>query len=118
MSDSEIGQAFTFLREINREKRKDNTNKSRQILLDKGINFVEKNQGKHLIVKHGQLTVDFWPSTGLYIPRHTKKRGYGVFNLLKLIGCKRADDTNTEGQTIDSVGEGSGSANETGNSKT
>lgn len=40
----------------------------------------------HLIVHaEGPGLIDFWPGTGRWIVRNTKKRMFGVFNLLRYI---------------------------------
>ena len=64
-----------------KEKRKSNTISSTEILKKFEIKFESKNDGAHIIVEN----FDFWPSTGLFINRKTKKRGRGIFNLLKQI---------------------------------
>lgn len=69
------------------ERRASNRELSADKLSGLGVQFESKNGGAHLIVKHGGLTVDFWPGTGKYIPRKPgAKHGRGVFNLLKLLG--------------------------------
>lgn len=79
---SEIGEIFGAMREISRQKKANNRKGSVEILKQNKINFVEKNNGIHLIVE-GRF--DFYPSTGLFIERATKKTGRGVFNLIKKI---------------------------------
>lgn len=54
---------------------------SAQILADEGILFESKNLGAHLIVKHNNKIVDFWPGTGRWIDRD-RKHGFGIRNLL------------------------------------
>ena len=83
---SEMGEAFNALRDANREKRAQNTASSTQLLIDKGVKFESVNHGVQLIIKQGDTTYDFWPSTGLYISRTPQRRGRGVFNLLKELG--------------------------------
>lgn len=51
------------------------------------IQVSSNNNGVHLIVKHGDRVVDFWPSTGKWIDR--AQRGVhmrGIFRLLKHLG--------------------------------
>lgn len=43
------------------------------------------SNGIHYIIEKDDIVIDFWPSTGKYIYRKTKKTGRGVFNLLKEI---------------------------------
>lgn len=52
------------------------------MLLKAGIRFETKNLGAHLIVRALGLTVDFWPGTGLWIVRDTKRQGRGVQRLI------------------------------------
>lgn len=52
-----------------------------------GVAFKVKNGGEHVIVA-GNPATDYWPGTGLFIQRATKKEGRGIYNLLKLIGVK------------------------------
>lgn len=49
------------------------------------IPFVTTNEIHYIITTHEGIIIDFWPSTGKYIYRTTKKIGRGVFNLLKEI---------------------------------
>lgn len=77
----DMGELFNDLRELGKEKRNNNYNKSIELLKAKGISFEYKNE-YHLLV--GDF--NYWPSTGLYIHRKSKKRGRGVFNLIKILG--------------------------------
>lgn len=72
--------------EEKKDKRASNREKSSAILAAKGICYKANNNGAHLVVTHGDMTVDFWPGTGKYIRRADKKAGRGVFNLLALLG--------------------------------
>ena len=76
---SEIGELFTALREQRRIKKLSNLEQSTNILKEKNINFVSRNNGIHLIVGN----FDFYPSTGKFINRISKKDGRGIFNLIK-----------------------------------
>ncbi len=67
-----------------KEKRKTNTEKSTQILIDNGIQFESKNGGSHLVVQGKNTIIDYWPSTGSFITRKWNKKGRGVFNVIKL----------------------------------
>lgn len=77
---SELGDDFRLYGEMRKKKRESNIDFSTKILADKGIPFVSKNYGVHLIVNK---LFDFYPSTGLFIHRNTKKRGRGIYNLIK-----------------------------------
>lgn len=62
---------------------------SAEILRERGVSFESKNGGAHLIVRRGGRIIDFWPGTGLWIARGpAKKRGRGVFNLLRTLGAR------------------------------
>ena len=83
---SEMAEDFKALNEMRRAKRGDNKTRSTELLKERGINFQSNNHGVHLVVRHNDVIYDFYPSTGLYINRATKKKGRGVFNLLKKLG--------------------------------
>lgn len=53
---------------------------ARDALAAEGIKWKEFNNGIHLRVTN---KYDFYPTTGLYIHRYTRVRGYGVHNLIK-----------------------------------
>lgn len=67
-------------REASKEKRKGNREWSTNLLQTRGVPFVSKNLGAHLIVAE---RFDFWPGTGLFIERKTGKKGRGVHKLLR-----------------------------------
>lgn len=79
---SDMGEVFSKLRELRKQKRESNTTHSTKLLIERGIRFQSKNGGAHLIIED---RVDFWPSTGLYIERKSGARGRGVANLLRLL---------------------------------
>jgi len=81
---SEIGDDFAFLKEQSMKKRKANRENSQDILEERNIKFISKNEGAHLIVTGKEGLIDFWPGTGLFITRKGSKQGRGVFNLIKL----------------------------------
>jgi len=80
---SELGEIFNDLKKHNQKKRSNNRISSTEILKDKGIEFKSHNGGIHLIVSGRDGLIDFWPSTGKFIMRDSKKEGRGVRNLLK-----------------------------------
>lgn len=82
MSDSELWKDY---RNKSREKRNDNLQKTRELLIKNKVVMEEKENG-HFIINAGAF--DFWGTTGLYINRKTGKRGRGVFSLLKEIEKK------------------------------
>ena len=79
---SEIFEAFGAIKELGRIKRNNNKISSTGILTSRGIDFISKSNGVHLVVKNRW---DFWPSTGLFIDRKNQKRGRGIKNLLRII---------------------------------
>ena len=62
------------------------------------IGFESKSNGIHLIVECGTEKIDFWPSTGKYIPRVSNKPGRGVRNLVKYIEERKRQLTYLEGK--------------------
>lgn len=88
MRDIERTEALGW-KEESQLRRSENREGSAKILSDHGVQFESKNMGAHLIVKHGEQVVDFWPGTGKFICRASGKHGRGVFNLLKRIGVAR-----------------------------
>lgn len=84
---SEIGDDFKFLRELQKEKRANNTLSSTELLKSRNVKFESKNNGAHLIVTHGTKVVDFWPATGRFISRSSNKDARGIYNLFKYIGA-------------------------------
>lgn len=81
----DVGELFNALHKVKQEKRATNRENSLKILSDAGIECEVKNYGAHIIVRK---SLDFWPGTGLWKDRKTKKEGRGVFRLLKHIGAK------------------------------
>ena len=70
-------------REIGKAKRKRNQQSSTAILDENNIRYDSLNGGVHLVVKHNNFIVDFWPSTGKYYVRGSQKYKRGIYNLLK-----------------------------------
>ena len=83
MSD-ETYEYFTEQREARKKKRKSNREYSLGFLKRKNIPFVELNNGVHVRLVFGEETIDFYPSTGLYILKDGT-RDRGIFNLWKLV---------------------------------
>lgn len=73
------------MQEESKQRRASNRERSASLLDSEGVKYLTKNAGAHLIVEGRDETVDFWPGTGLFITRRTKKRGRGVRNLLKVL---------------------------------
>jgi len=87
MSHNEINEINEMWREHKRDrqdKKENNRASSTKMLLKKGIAFSQVNGGMHLIVNGKDGVIDFWPSTGKFIPRYKARSGRGIKNLLKL----------------------------------
>ena len=81
---SDLSEIYAYMKEVSREKKLSNKMFS-TVLLDKvGIDYESKNDGIHLIVYNGKETIDFYPSTGKWIPRG-KQAQRGVKRLLDYI---------------------------------
>ncbi|MCK2149482.1 hypothetical protein MYE70_10430 [Marinobacter alexandrii] len=80
----DMGEVFNEMKRQKKERRASNTEKSTQLLIEKGVKFESKNSGAHLVVqgKDGRL-IDFWPSTGKFRPRGDKRFQGGVFKMLR-----------------------------------
>lgn len=72
-----------FMKEESRKKKERNKIMSTNNLISNKVRFESKNNGNHLVVEN---TYDFWPSTGVFINRKTKKKSRGVRELLNLVG--------------------------------
>lgn len=86
---SEITETYKAYREFNQQRRRNNKEKSTHILQVNEVQFESKNGGSHLIVNCGDQLIDYWPGTGLWIPRNSGERHRGVFNLLKYLGIEQ-----------------------------
>lgn len=93
-------EVFAAQREQSRDKRRQNLRQSTELLRQRGVKFEAKNNGVHLIVRHGARVFDFWPSTGKWIERDrvaavqrmawnkpALRSGRGVFNMLQELGA-------------------------------
>lgn len=79
------------LRKSESKKRKDsNYSGSLKMLSDNGIEFEDK--GYHLVVKHNGMVADFWPTTGKFNIRKTRKYKRGVRLLIKLLRGDYSDN--------------------------
>lgn len=79
----DTGDDFRAMKEASKERKQSNQDRSTELLISKGVEFEIKNFGNHLIVEGRYCLIDFWPSTGKFIPRNNCSSGRGVFNLLK-----------------------------------
>jgi len=55
-------------------------------LIEEEIGFELKNNGRHLVVECCDYKIDFWPSTGKFIPRENDfGNHYGVRKLVEYV---------------------------------
>ena len=78
---SDIGEVYAALRAESAIKRATNRTSSAGLLATRGIPFVTRNEGAHLIVGRPAFA-DFWPGTGLWIERQTGRKDRGVRRLM------------------------------------
>lgn len=91
---SDTGDTYRAMREDSKKRRAHNRDKSQAILKRHGILFESRNNGAHLIIREGNVTVaDFWPGTGLWEMREGRK-GRGVFKLIKALQEPLVADAN------------------------
>ena len=88
MEDDDVGSTeyWRDIKQAKQEKRADNRESSAEYLAQRGIPFVSKNGGAHLVVEGKDCFIDFWPGTGKWHSRCGKK-GFGVRNLVAFIGA-------------------------------
>ena len=82
-------EVFKNLAENNKAKKQSNIQKSTQLLIDLDVDFTIHNNGIHLVIEYEAGVIDFWPSTGRWIPRDVS--GYqpeerGIFSMLTFMG--------------------------------
>ena len=83
----EIYLHFSEQRKARSEKRKANKEYGLEFLKCRNIPFVDMNNGAHVRLVFDGETIDFYPSTGLYILKDGT-RGRGIFTLWKLVKDK------------------------------
>ena len=81
----DVGETFNAHKAASAVKRAENRENSTALLEACKVDFQAKNDGAHLIINHGGVMLDFWPGTGKWVNRATKKDGRGVFPLLRHI---------------------------------
>lgn len=80
---SDTAELYAAMRQNSATRRAENRSKSATLLVESGLSFHSNNGGVHLTVNSDGVVVDFWPGTGKWTVRKTKKSGRGVFNLIK-----------------------------------
>ena len=81
---SELSQIYEDMRELSRIKKQSNLEFSTSLLDKLSIDYQSKNNGIHLIVVGNNELIDFWPTTGKFIPRGGIA-DRGVLNLIKRV---------------------------------
>jgi hypothetical protein len=84
-ANDDIGEMFRAINKQRQEARASHRKTSPEHLRAAGVNFLTKNDGAHLVVTTKRGLLDFWPGTGLWIDRTTRREGRGVFNLLRFL---------------------------------
>ena len=84
---SELSKTYELMREISREKKLSNQEFSTKLLDKMGVDYESKNNGIHLIVFNDEDFIDFYPSTGKWIPRGGKA-SRGVRKMLSYMGME------------------------------
>lgn len=80
MTDSEMWHEY---KKMGQKKRAKNRTASAAILDENNILYDIHNGGAHLVVKHNNYVVDFWPGTGKYIFRGSNIYKRGIHRLIK-----------------------------------
>lgn len=82
---NETTEMWRDVRHEQQAQRSTNRERGAFQLTSRGFKFESKNDGAHLVVKHGGRTVDYWPGPGKWIVRGSRRRGHGVFDLMRLL---------------------------------
>ncbi len=78
--------AMKALKQANAEYRSEMRADAVTTLTALGVSFDTKNNGAHLIVRHGGKVVDFWPGTERWRVRGQTRYAFGIDKLLKELG--------------------------------
>lgn len=78
----DMGDLYSAYRKARQQKRASNRDHSITVLDSEGIKCEVKNYGAHLIVRHGDVVIDYWPGTGLWIDRRDKLKRRGIKRLI------------------------------------
>lgn len=93
---NEISDYWRAVRAASQVKRGDNRAIAPDKLTQSGIRFTSKNDGAHLIVYAGNVAVDFWPGTGLWIVRGGNNRRRGIRKLIRFCNQGESNETNVQ----------------------
>lgn len=75
--------AWREYRKERQEKKRCNLKRNLKHLESKGIPFVSNNDGVHVVIQHNNKIIDFYPSTGLWKDRQSKRRARGILSLIR-----------------------------------
>ena len=78
----DMAEGWAEWRQAKQEKKRSNLAASTKMLTDAGIAFTVHNNGIHLVLQKGADTIDFWPSTGLWLKRGNKTKSRGIKTLI------------------------------------
>ena len=79
---SEMGEIYYAMRKAKQERKQANKANGTEKIKRSGYSFVTHNDGLHIVIEN---RVDYWPSTGKFIDRQTKRKGRGILPLLKYL---------------------------------
>jgi hypothetical protein len=86
----DMGEGWAEWRQAKQEKKRSNMAYSTRQLREAGIEFTMHNSGIHLVLKKGENTIDFWPSTGLWWVRGAQKKCRGITRLITYMKRREA----------------------------
>lgn len=89
---SDVGEDYRAWDMRKKEVKAKNRAESIERLNTSMIQFYSKNNGEHLILNGVEGVIDFWPSTGRWVDRKTKRNGYdarGLFSFMGLGGFEK-----------------------------
>ena len=84
----EEGDFYRTWNKLKQEKRWKNHESSMKLLHRFSIDYESRNMDVHIIIQNIEEVpiIDFWPTTGKWIVRNNKRKGRGIFPLLKYLG--------------------------------
>lgn len=78
----DVGDDFRAMREAKKAARAKRKREGTDWLKQLGVAFQSRNLGNHLIVEGPGELVDYWPATGRWIGRKSRRNGHGEASLL------------------------------------
>lgn len=82
---SDMIDMYRGMKVMDQERRADRREDALEHLKLHKINGTVNNGGAHLIIKHGDSVIDFWPGTDKFMVRGGKRQ-YGINTLCKFLG--------------------------------